>query len=196
VAAGTLAEVGVGNSNKQLLSRALIKDAQGNPTSITVLPDEILQVSWVFRLYWPQNTVSGTVNIIGSGQHDFELAACATDYDWGFPYGKLNLVPKSIAYIQKNITALLPITQRPNTSSAHSFGGVSNAPYINNTFKATATYTVPIAIGNYSEGISGFLFTINNANSSPMFQARFDPPIMKTANDSLSLTVSTSWARA
>ena len=58
-AAGNLAEVGAAisgipiSSTTDLISRSLIKDAEGDPTSITVLPDEALQVTTEFRLYSP-----------------------------------------------------------------------------------------------------------------------------------------------
>src|SRR5690606_22222525 len=41
VAAGNISEVGVGATNNTLFSRALVLDSEGNPTSITVLADEV-----------------------------------------------------------------------------------------------------------------------------------------------------------
>lgn len=70
-AAGNLQEVGIriyGGSNPAtdpLLSRALILDVNGNPTSITVLGDETLDVFWESRVYVPGGDVTGSVTLEG-----------------------------------------------------------------------------------------------------------------------------------
>lgn len=48
---GNITEVGVGPDHNNLFSRALIVDTNGNPTSITVLDDEYLIVSYELRFY-------------------------------------------------------------------------------------------------------------------------------------------------
>ncbi|WP_251258216.1 hypothetical protein, partial [Enterobacter hormaechei] len=65
-AAGTLAEVGVSpTTSGPLFSRALILDSGGNPTTITVLPDETLDVTYELRLYPTLTDATGTVDIAG-----------------------------------------------------------------------------------------------------------------------------------
>lgn len=64
-AAGNLSEVACftdagANWNNFGYSRALIKDAVGNPTAITVLSDEVLTVTWEIRRWWvvmPDHTI-------------------------------------------------------------------------------------------------------------------------------------------
>lgn len=51
VAAGNLSEVAVGWTSTNLFSRALIVDGAGNPTTITVLADEVLDVTYELRVY-------------------------------------------------------------------------------------------------------------------------------------------------
>lgn len=76
-ASGNLTEIGVypGNPgggavapyyNGHLFSRALIVDANGNPTSITVLSDEILTVTWELRFYLDLTDHAFTFNLNGS----------------------------------------------------------------------------------------------------------------------------------
>lgn len=55
VAAGNLAEVGTGWVRGSCFNRTLIKDALGNPTTITILEDEFLDVVVEFRVY-PQKS--------------------------------------------------------------------------------------------------------------------------------------------
>ena len=57
-AAGTLAEVGVGwgtaSTGGDLFDRALIKDTLGNPTTITILSNEFLDVVFTLRIYYSE----------------------------------------------------------------------------------------------------------------------------------------------
>jgi len=62
VATGNISEIGLGWGNTTLWNRALIKDAAGNPTSITVLADEYLDVISEVRVY-PQGA-TGSFNLV------------------------------------------------------------------------------------------------------------------------------------
>lgn len=77
VAAGNLTEVGVypGDPGQSatppfyaghLFSRALILDSNGNPTTITVLSDEILTVTWQLRFYLDLTDHAFTFNLNGT----------------------------------------------------------------------------------------------------------------------------------
>lgn len=63
VASGNLSEVGLGWGDANLWNRALMRDISGNPTTITVLSDEYLDVLSEVRVY-PQRTVSGSFNLV------------------------------------------------------------------------------------------------------------------------------------
>lgn len=63
VAAGNISEVGLGWGNSNLWNRALIKDANGDPTTITVLSDEYLDVVSEVRDY-PAQSISGSFNLL------------------------------------------------------------------------------------------------------------------------------------
>lgn len=63
VAAGNLSEIGLGWGNENLWNRALIKDIDGNPTTITVLTDEYLDVISEVRDY-PALSSSGQFNLL------------------------------------------------------------------------------------------------------------------------------------
>lgn len=51
VAAGNLSEIGLGWSNTECWNRALILDTNGNPTTITVLDNEFLDIHIELRIY-------------------------------------------------------------------------------------------------------------------------------------------------
>jgi len=53
-AAGNISELttGYNNNNTSAMARALVRDAQGNPATITVLSDEVLTITWEWRKWW------------------------------------------------------------------------------------------------------------------------------------------------
>lgn len=61
-ATGNISEVGLGWDNSNLWNRALVKDTEGNPTTITVLPDEYLDVISEVRVYPQEST--GAFNLV------------------------------------------------------------------------------------------------------------------------------------
>lgn len=76
VATGNIAEVGVGwGTTGSLFSRALVLDSGGSPTTITVLADEILDVTYQLRYYAPETDDTGDVTFTGN---------LAGTYDWIF----------------------------------------------------------------------------------------------------------------
>lgn len=62
-ATGNLSEVGLGWTNTNLWNRALMRDVNGNPTTITVLSDEYLDIVSEIRVY-PQRSVSSSFNLL------------------------------------------------------------------------------------------------------------------------------------
>lgn len=71
-ATGNLSEVGLGwganpgaNTMGGLWCRALIKDSEGNPTTITVLSDEVLDIVYTLQLHPPTSDMTGTFNLSG-----------------------------------------------------------------------------------------------------------------------------------
>lgn len=63
VATGNLSEVGLGWGNANLWNRALMRDINGDQTTITVLSDEYLDIVSEVRVY-PQRTVSGSFDLL------------------------------------------------------------------------------------------------------------------------------------
>ena len=62
VATGNISEIGLGWGNSNLWNRALVKDIEGKPTTITVLADEYLDVISEVRVYPKEST--GSFNLV------------------------------------------------------------------------------------------------------------------------------------
>jgi len=65
---GTNDSTGTGgalNPAADMFSRALVLDGEGNPTTVVVLPDETLDVTYELRLYMPNNDVTGNITLNG-----------------------------------------------------------------------------------------------------------------------------------
>ncbi len=69
-AAGTWTEVGVGRNLTTLWSRELIRDSNGDPTSLVVTSIDYLTLQYELRVYYSETDVTGT-KVISGTSHDY-----------------------------------------------------------------------------------------------------------------------------
>jgi hypothetical protein len=196
VAAGNLAEVGIAsqllNAGSVNFSRALILDEFGDPTTVTVLGDEVLDVTYELRLYPPLVDVTGTFTISGSGDHDYTLRAASVTNStaWASIIGnRASLAPYGSAHLFVTNGAIGAITSTPSGTSAGT--GVINNAYSNNSLTLTGYGTFGLNAGNLSGGIS----TVRYVTSLGAYQYDLDPIVDKTDTKTLVLTNRVSWGR-
>ena len=195
VAAGNISEVGVSpGANGNLFSRALVLDSLGNPTTVTVLADEFLDVIYEFRQYAPLIDGAGTVEL-GGVVYDYvsRAARASSSEEWAqSATGRVMGFSGATAYNG----AIGAITGIPaGTSSAL---GCAPLAYSSGSMQTKCTVTASPAQGNLSGGIKSLYLTRlgpGNANSTGAYQVEFTPAIPKTATNSLSLILSVTWAR-
>ena len=193
-AAGNLSEVGVGwGSTGSLFSRALILDALGSPTTITVLADELLDVTYQFRQYTPSvdsafnltlggivhSVVSRAANVNDSSGDNWAVAQTGTSASNSAP---------SLSSARQG-----PIGVETSTPAGTASGSNSTTP---SPYTAASHYMDITAFwgnpqGNLPGGIGAFLVKMGIG----LYQFGFTPKIMKTADDTLSLTFRHSWSR-
>lgn len=188
---GNISEVGVGwGVSNSLFSRSLIRDGEGNPTTITVLSSEILRVTYQLRYYAPLVDVTGVVTI---NSIDYTWTARAAEVvsssDWtaadraeSFTFANVNNVYDG--YIGS-------ITGAPSGSS-NSTIPLSVGSYSNGSFSLNYTLTIGIDKGNFAAGVGAVLFT----SGCSRFQIGFSPKIPKTSNDTLSIAFTHGWGRS
>lgn len=190
-ATGTLAEVGVGwaSTGSTLFCRARILDTGGNPTTITVLSDEALDVEYRFRLYPPTTDVTGSVTI-ASVSYSYTLRAGLTNTSTWSPQTLLNGGFGNGSCIATN-GSIGSITGSPSGSTAAGSG--SAAVYTNGNYYRDATFTWGLTSGNFSSpaGISAIAWSRNGT----YFQVGFATAIPKDGTKVFTFTVRNSWAR-
>jgi hypothetical protein len=197
VAAGNLSEVGVGwLSIGGLFSRALILDAGGVPTTITVLADELLDVTYRFRQYPPSTDSVGTITLRGI-VHDYvgrasNVASFSPSVNWG--WGSSGQSAGTGKATSSRYTAqsgpIGAITTGPFGASfpASTLGALS--------YSAGSLYRdFVIAWDNNSGNVPDGIGAVCIGMGIGAYQFGFTPKIMKTSDDTLSLTFRHSWAR-
>lgn len=210
-AAGNLAEVGFGWGSTTLFSRALIKDGSGNPTTITILSDEYLDVIYAYTIYPPINDSSYSITLSGTPYNCVTRAAYVnrtTAYSpgsWAF-----NTFTDGGTFTSAN-RLLLSFFYEPstnyrtgNTAYSGAIGAITGIPsgtattrttnltlgtYTNGSFTRSCTDVFGLA-----EGSSSFA-SMHSIFFGCGFQTSFDPVIPKTSSKILTLNYSLSWGR-
>lgn len=199
-AAGNISEVGVGSSTI-LFSRALVLDSGGTPTSITVLPDEVLDVTYELRYYIEETDDTGTITFTGGigGTYDYIFRASEADNsaNWAINKdGEKGIIASFIA----NITGswrfytgdIGQITGSPSGSYVDSADSVTPSAYVNGSYEQNFTVGLNLTSGNDPAGLRSLTGTMGMG----FYQLQFDPAIPKTSDDTLSMVVKHTWGRA
>lgn len=216
---GNFTELGISSrahtSGTQVLwSRELIRDSQGNPTAITVLEDEILQVSYRLRMYYPLEDVTGQVNIAGI-DYDYIIRRAlqeARDH-WiaGGPSGNRAqfYTGTSTAYNRFPARAYsVDITDGSGQPSGSSSEYSNRSELVDNSYvpgslERVGTIIWGLTDGNFVGGIRSIAYSTKSSNYNNVelsdgwgaYQIQFDPPIPKDNTLIFEITVGISWAR-
>ena len=197
-AAGNLSEVGMGWATA-LFSRALIVDAGGNPTTITVGADQFLDVTYEFRFYPKTTDDTGTFTLSGNlgGAYDYVFrAANVTDIStvtgWSIGSSGTSMGRISGVQVARQVYSggIGSITQGPSgtVSTPSSFFPFA---YASNSLARQAVIRLGLGDGNFGTGIKSARFNIGIGT----FQVEFTPAIVKTNERLLDIQVSHSWGR-
>ena len=193
-AAGNLAEVGVGwsNTNGDLFSRALILDGGGSPTTVTVLADEFLDVSYELRNY-PSLTDSDP-HIVSIGGVDYTFtarSASVTDSsNWTPPLRSGPSYPNT-GFCRAYNGGIQAITQQPSGAGSNS-SSISAAAYSNGSREIASNAEWGLNNGNVSGGITALDFRRVNHFG---YQFSVSPAIPKDNEKTLALTMVAGWDR-
>lgn len=188
----TITEIGVGPSTTgNLFSRSLIKDSNGNASSISMLPDEYLDVVYTIFIYPPVSDSPFSTTLNGNTVTGFirPLLITSNSY-WQMvsnPYSSGILIQANI-YTGSSPTTLSG-SGTPSGSTAASTS-TSVATYVGGSKRVLRTHNWSTAVGAFS--IKSIVFA---GNLGPVYAIEFDTPVSKAANQAFSITVSFSWDR-
>jgi hypothetical protein len=163
-AAGNLSEVGIGHfgsydpaSYTHYWARSLILDGLGNPTTITVLPDEFLDVTYELRNYPPLTDVVGEITISGVTYRTVTRALYVDSASWWAPpAGGRVAGMSSSGFGVYNGTLDLNTENSPTGSSGGGPdpGTVVNDPYTPGSYERSWSLEYGLERGNVEGGIS------------------------------------------
>ena len=187
VAAGNLAEVGMKTSSGTLFSRALIVDSAGIPTTLSILEDEYLDVTYELRTYIDATDKVQTIVINGD---TYTVTLRAAD------------ITSSSSYQDQGITSSLNSSTNQyfcsgyigsvvNSASGASYGqGRSlRGNYITDSFERTFTTSAGLNYSNYSGGIQALYIQTSQGN----FQAGFVPALPKNNYMIITIDLTVGW---
>lgn len=199
-AAGNLAEVGVGpnTGGTNLWSRALILDSGGSPTTITVLSDEFLNVTYELQ-FWPSITdTTGTVVIAGVTYNWTARASAVTSGAWTQNPSGDNMIIGSCTVYNGAIGA---ITGSP-AGSASGATSITAGSYSSGSLISTLVGTFGLSQGNFTlpGGVTALSFNAGtSSNTSGSYQIGFADGsghgIQKDTSSVMTMTMSMSWGR-
>lgn len=203
VATGNLSEVGIGWSSgaSTLFSRALILDGGGVPTTITVLPDEVLDVTYAFRVYAPLVDIVSTITISGI-LYNYTLRATNVTTPWASslnpPFGSWGNILQS--FFGNGQSAIF----RGASAWSGAIGAITATPSGTNdtasTFSTAAygtnnLYRDGTAVWDLNDGNVGGIRSVSYYFSWCAYQMEFSPVIAKDNTKTLTLTFRHTWAR-
>lgn len=189
---GNYTEVGVGWASGLMFSRALIVDALGSPTSISVASDEQLDIAYRLSMYPPLLDTLQTVTISGV---DYEITGRSSllgSSAWNFSVSQAVEIwnPGSTFAVAAGPIGL--ITGQPSGDIGSStFFGISNSAYVPGSFSRNGSISIDLTRGNISGGIGASVVKWRQF----VFQYGISPKIPKDSTKTLVLNYTASWAR-
>lgn len=197
-----LSEVAIGhdtvNQGNGIWNRALIRDDAGQPTTITVLQDEYLDVTCEVRVYPNTADVAGSFNL-----YDRDNQLISTHMTLTRPMQVTNSVAElgNGVAVKSTATAatiwtgeIAEITSAPQGQILNSLGtGVSSynfLDYVPGSHKATFQWEIPLNYGNARD-----IQSISLRSNLGSYQTEVNPPLRKSDRQVLILNLTVTWSR-
>jgi len=198
---GNYTEVSVdqhlGGATYGIFSRALILDGLGAPTSITVLPNESLDVYYQLQRVPVLTDLISTITI-GATVHDtvtrvsqVQNSAVPPGTQTCVEYSSFGTKPVITSGVGADISA---ITAKPSGTTSTVYYGADYA-YVNNSLERTGYIELNQAGPNPVAGNFKTLFWSNVNNDINGYQVSFDPVVPKDNTRRIVFYAKATWAR-
>lgn len=193
---GNLTEIGFFSAEfgGTMWSRALIKDSEGNPTTLTLLATEQLKVTYTVRRYIPASlTGSFTLNTNGTNSAVNYTITPSYINNSSFPWFSGVCCNNVFSLYAYETDILGDITSSPSGSQSSEI--MTTPPYVAGSFEKTGYLTIDITTGNFATGIGSITFFGSDYSYYHGYQCSFSPKIMKTSSQTLTIGIKISWGR-
>lgn len=206
-AAGNLSEVGLGwgvntsaNTISGLWCRALIKDNAGNPTTITVLSDEVLDIVYTLQLHPPASDITGTFNLSGEAyQYTLRPAYVNNREVYAYHWRASSILAQINTFygvIAKTGT-IGSVTSGPSgTASGSGDITMTKQPYVNGSKQCVFNIAAGLNSANLAGGIRSMQFSLyGNAWQAEFSRVSDGGTIPKNNTNVLTFPFWVSWDR-
>lgn len=194
-AVGNWTEVGIGRSVSNLWSRALILDGNNNPTTLTIIATDFLDVDYELRVY-PSEVDATGLRTIGGTDTNYIVRPAATGIQAALEMiGGNWMAPPQTNFINFYGTGVFGGNYIFPTGTSVSDSTLSVAAYSSGSYRKVVTYSASITQANVSGGVASCAMLIASNNNGHRFKCGFTPPIAKDNTKTLALTFSFTWGR-
>lgn len=205
VANGTIREIGVFDAAAagNMLSRALLLDVLGNPTSIVKTSGMTIDVIYDFRWYIPANDVDYAAVSIGGSPYDLKIRPINTNgangWRYATRYGTFRPIGENYSMVEAawHGSSATRIEARTTTTGAVSNAAATNmrAAYVAGNHYVDHTHIWTAAQGAITFGQIYFCDHTAVGTVRALFQMSLTPALAKSGAQQLALNFRTSWAR-
>ena len=193
VAAGNLTEVGVTyGGGSSLFSRALIVDSGGNPTTLTILADEWLDVTYELRIYQDLADKTFNITLLGVDHVVTVRPANVTSNPSGSSYFFDHFISWYYYYSQcSHYNGTIGTITGSPSGVGSSTGGTSYGAYSQNSLQRSIIYGVGLDDANLEGGIQSTIINTHKCS----WQVGYVPAIAKDSFKTLTMNYTLSWGR-
>lgn len=193
---GNLSEIAFFNnvSGTIMFSRALIKDEFGNPTTLTILPDEYVYVTYELRAYVGDLADIPAEIELGGISYELNIRKFRVNDSSTSPWSpEYSPFASRIAYVYSSTTQAGLTGNVPYNSHATMENSGTLQPYVAGSLKRSFVCTAGPSFANIVGGFNQIL--ASRSGEGPGFSIFFDKMVPKDTEKTLSFTFTTSWSR-
>lgn len=195
-ASGNITEMSIHVDTGEMWSRSLVKDSSGNPVAITVLANEVLDVTYECRMYLMEVDSTGSATLLGQSYSYILRSANLGTRNWSRFLSSGVDAGAAGYYLQISSGKLIgPITGQPPGSFPVLSSGSIVGGYTPGTYYKDMTLNFALGVGNVSGGIGAMLLSSLDGEKPPDYQIQFTPPFPKDNTMTFGLTIRLSWGR-
>lgn len=195
-----------------LCTRALIKGSQGNPTTITVLSGEILEIYYKLWAVYDTTDKTGTLNLLdgvgGSATYNYTVRPATVGVEDPSVGGNsfVDSLGRTVYYTYRSndrgfyvsSSSISAITSLPSNLVSYSSKSepdlVTNGSYTSGSYKKTLTLNCPV--GKLNQQIASlFLYTSFGSWQISLKSTSDNSGFTKTSTQTLSIPIEFSWGR-